>query len=177
MGQPGTYHSYGSGWAQASNTPWRLFKHDIHEGGISTPLIAQWPAGIRRKNAIERQPGHIVDLMPTCLELSGASYPAAMPPPEGVSLLPVLHGRRIARGPLYWEHEGNRAVRVGRWKCVAVGPAGNWELYDIEADRTEMHNLAGKYPGRVKEMVALWEQWARRTNVIPWIWRPPYPGS
>lgn len=177
MGQPGTYHSYGSGWAQASNTPWRLFKHYIHEGGISTPLIAHWPAGIRRKNAIERQPGHIVDLMPTCLELSGASYPAAMPPPEGVSLLPALHGRRIARGPLYWEHEGNRAVRVGRWKCVAVGPAGNWELYDIEADRTEMHNLAGRYPGRVKEMVALWEQWARRTNVIPWIWRPPYPSS
>ncbi|HET8550240.1 MAG TPA: sulfatase-like hydrolase/transferase, partial [Bryobacteraceae bacterium] len=134
MGQPGTYHSYGSGWANACNTPWRLYKHYIHEGGIATPLIAHWPRGIRRRNAIESQPGHIIDLMPTCVELARASYPATMPPMEGRSLVPALGGKRIERGPLFWEHEGNRAIRIGKWKAVAVDPAGRWELYDLEAD-------------------------------------------
>jgi arylsulfatase len=179
MGQPGTYHSYGSAWANASNTPFRLYKHYNHEGGISTPLIAHWPAGIRRRNEFERQPGHIIDLMPTCVELAGAKYPAerdsnAVTPTEGRSLLPAFAGKRVSREALYWEHEGNRAMRQGKWKLVAVDPAGPWELYDMERDRTEMHNLAASEPGRVKAMTAQWEAWARRTHAIPWMWSPQY---
>jgi arylsulfatase len=174
MGQPGTYHSYGSAWANACNTPWRLYKHYNHEGGIATPMIAHWPNGIRRPKGLESQPAHIIDLMPTFVALAGADYPSAMPPMEGRSLLPVFRGARIDRGPLFWEHEGNRAVRSGKWKVVAVGPDGPWELYDLDADRTEMRNLASNHPDRVKDMVAQWERWARRTNAIPWMWKPQY---
>lgn len=177
MGQPGTYHSYGSGWANACNTPWRLYKHYNHEGGITTPLIAHWPAGIRRRNAIDHQPGHIIDLMPTCVELSGAAYPPGMPPMEGRSLLAALEGKPLGRDALYWEHEGNRAIRAGKWKAVAVDPAGRWELYDMEADRTEMNDLAARQPERLKAMIRQWEQWARRTNAVPWIWTPQYQPS
>jgi arylsulfatase len=174
MGQPGTYHSYGSGWANACNTPWRLYKHYNHEGGITTPLIAHWPAGIRRGSGIDHRPGHIVDLMPTCVELAGASYPASMPPMEGRSLAPALAGKPARRDAIYWEHEGNRAIRSGRWKAVAVDPSGRWELYDMEADRTEMNDLSERHPARLKAMIRQWEQWARRTNTIPWIWNPQY---
>jgi len=179
MGQPGTYHSYGSGWAHACNTPWRLFKHYDHEGGITSPLVAHWPKGIARRNAIDtRQVGHIIDVMPTCVELAGANYPKEMPPMEGRSLVPALSGKDFTRGPLYWEHEGNRAIRIGKWKAVALEPAGKWELYDMEADRTEMNDLAAQQPGRVKDMVRHWEQWAKRTNVVPWMWTPQYePGE
>ncbi len=178
MGQPGTYHSYGSGWANASNTPWRLYKHYAHEGGISSPLIAHWPKGMRRRNAVDHQPGHIIDLMPTCVELARASYPASVPKMEGVSLLPALRGERLRRpAPLFWEHEGNRAVRMGKWKAVALQPAGRWELYDINAARTEPQALAVNHPDRVKEMARQWEQWARRTRAIPWMWNPQYPAS
>jgi arylsulfatase A-like enzyme len=174
MGQPGTYHSYGSGWANACNTPWRLYKHYAHEGGISTPLIAHWPSGISRKNAIDHQPGHILDLMPTCVELAAASYPASMPPMEGRSFVPALAGKPVKRDALYWEHEGNRAIRLGKWKAVALQPAGQWELYDMDADRTEMNDLASQHPDRVKAMARQWEQWAKRTTAIPWMWTPQY---
>jgi arylsulfatase len=177
MGQPGTYHSYGSGWANACNTPWRLYKHYNHEGGITTPLVAHWPSGIRRRNAIDHQPGHIIDLMPTCVELAGASYPAAMPPMEGRSLVPALAGKPVEREALYWEHEGNRAIRIGKWKAVAVEPAGKWELYDMDGDRTEMNDLAAREPERLRAMVRQWEQWARRTGATPWIWTPQYQPS
>ncbi|MBI4910004.1 MAG: arylsulfatase [Acidobacteria bacterium] len=177
MGQPGTYHSYGSGWANACNTPWRLYKHYNHEGGITTPLIAHWPARIKKRNAIEHQPAHLVDLMPTCVELAGAKYPDSVTPMEGRSLVPALSGKPVKRGPIYFEHEGNRAIRDGKWKCVALEPAGKWELYDMEADRTEMNDLAARYPERVKSMVKQWEQWARRTNAIPWMWNPQYQPS
>jgi arylsulfatase len=99
-----------------------------------------------------------------------------MPKMEGISLLPALQGKRASRpNPIFWEHEGNRAVRMGKWKAVAVDPEGRWELYDIDTDRTEMNDLAAKYPERVKEMVRLWEEWARRTGAIPWMWTPQYP--
>jgi arylsulfatase len=177
IGQPGSYQSYGSGWANASNTPWRLYKHYAQEGGISSPFIAHWPAGVARRNAIESEPGHIIDLMPTCVELAAAAYPSSMPAMEGRSLLPAIRGGRLPIRPLFWEHEGNRAVRSGKWKAVAAGPAGPWELFDMEADRTELHNLAAKHPERVRQMVAEWEQWARRTGVIPWMWTPQYPSG
>ncbi len=174
MGQPGTYHSYGSGWANACNTPWRLYKHYDHEGGISTPFIAHWPAGIQRKGELEREPGHIIDLMPTCVELGGGKYPAGLPPIEGRSLLPAFAGKPIARDALYWEHEGNRAIRIGKWKAVALLPGGKWELYDMEKDRTEMHNLAPEQPKRVNAMADRWERWASRTHALPWPWQPAY---
>jgi arylsulfatase A-like enzyme len=174
MGQPGTYHSYGSAWANAGNTPWRLYKHYTHEGGIASPCIAHWPRGIRRPGAIDKSViAHFIDVVPTLAAAAGK----AMRGTEGVNLLPALEGKSVQRGPLFWEHEGSRAVRDGRWKLTAVGPAGAWELYDMQADRTELNNLAAAHPGRVREMAAHWERWATRANVIPWIWSPQYRGA
>lgn len=179
MGQPGTYHSYGSGWANASNTPFRLYKHYNHEGGIATPLVAHWPAAIRNRGGFCHEPGHVIDLMPTCVELAGAHYPEKFGEKrilhmEGHSLVPAFHGKPVPREYLCWEHEGNRAIRVGQWKAVALQPSGRWELYDLDRDRTEMHDLAAAQPSRLRVMVAQWEQWARRTHVIPWMWKPQY---
>jgi arylsulfatase A-like enzyme len=171
MGQPGSYHSYGSGWANACNTPFRLYKHYNHEGGICTPFIAHWPAGIRRQRAFQRELGHIIDLMPTFVELAGAKYPTEyrghpILPLEGRSLTPAFSGKPLQRDALYWEHEGNRAIRIGNWKLVAVGRGGEWELYDMNQNPTEMHNLAAAQPERVKAMAAQWQTWALRTHVL-----------
>ncbi len=174
-GPADTYIAYGEGWANVSNTPFRSFKHWVHEGGISTPLIAHWPAHLKRAGELERQPGHLVDVMATCVDVAGAAYPKeGVAPLEGRSLVPAFEGRRIERDAIYWEHEGNRAVRAGKWKLVARGPGGPWELYDMDADRTEMRDLAAAEPGRVKELASKWEAWARRAHVLPWIWKPPY---
>ena len=181
-GPADTFIAYGRGWANVSNTPFREYKHWEHEGGISTPLIAHWPAGIAesRRNQLEKQPGHLIDLMATCVDLAGATYPTEfnghpIQPREGVSLRPAFAGKPLHRAqPIFWEHEGNRALREGKWKLVAKGPGGHWELYDMDADRTEMNDLAAQQPGRVKELATKWETWAKRANVIPWIWNPPY---
>jgi arylsulfatase len=171
MGSPGTYISYGSAWANASNTPWRLYKHYAHEGGVSTPLVAHWPAGLGRKGEIEtRRVGHIVDIMPTFAEVSGAHYPDAAEkkdvlPMEGQSLVPSFRGEPGPPRRLFWEHEGNRAVRDGRWKLVAR-KGGPWELYDIEADRPELHDLAAQQPERVGLLGHAWDDWAARCFVI-----------
>lgn len=171
MGQPGTYHSYGSAWANAANTPWRLYKHYTHEGGIASPFIAHWPQHIKARSGINRTSiGSFLDIVPTLAAVAGTKPPHN----EGVNLLPALEGRRPDRPAHFWEHEGSRAVREGKWKLTAVGPEGAWELYDMEADRTELNNLASTQPERVKQMAAKWEQWARRTNAIPWIWKPQY---
>jgi arylsulfatase len=117
--------------------------------------------------------------MATCLDVAGAAYPAEREgvkttPLEGRSLLPAFKNKPIQREGLYWEHEGNRAVRLAKWKLVAKGPAGKWELYDLEKDRTEMHDLAAQQPKRTREMTARWEAYANRANVLPWIWKPEY---
>ena len=174
-----TFIAYGEGWANVSNTPFREYKHWVHEGGISTPLIAYWPKKITGKGQLRHQPGHLIDIMATCIDVSGAAYPAdvagrKITPAEGRSLLPAFEDRPIQRDALYWEHEGNRAIRVGDWKLVAKGPAAEWELYDLKADRTETSNLASREPERVREMTAQWETWARRAKVLPWIWKPQY---
>ncbi|MDO8543015.1 MAG: arylsulfatase [Opitutaceae bacterium] len=181
-GPADTYIGYGEAWANVSNTPFREYKHWVHEGGISTPLIAHWPAGIpaSRRSALEPQPGHLIDVMATCVDLAAATYPGekdgeAIHPLEGVSLRPAFAGRPLGRKePIFFEHEGNRAVRDGQWKLVAKGPGGAWELYNMTADRTEMKNLAGQQPERLRRMVAQWEEWARRAKVLPWIWQPAY---
>ncbi len=171
-GAADTYVAYGRGWANVSNTPFREYKHWVHEGGISTPLIAHWPAGIRAKGELRSQPGHLVDIAATCVELAGADYPKAFTPLEGKSLVPAFLGKPIDREAILWEHEGNRAVRMGDWKIVAKH--GNpWELYDIAKDRTESKNLAASMPDRVKELVAKYDVWAKRANVLPWPVNPP----
>ena len=177
LGGPGSLFSYGSGWANASNSPWRLYKHYDHEGGISAPLIVHWPARVKAAGELRTQVGHVIDIMATCIDVSGAHYPAELDgekisPPEGRSLIPALDGQPLTRDYLAWEHEGNRALRAGDWKIVAL--AGKpWELYDLARDRIESHDLAAQEPERVRELSALWMQWARRTQVL----RRPDPGS
>ena len=171
-GPADTYIAYGRAWANVSNTPFREYKHWVHEGGISTPLIAHWPKGIQRRGFIDRQPGHLIDLMATCVDVSGATYPDqyngfSTTPLEGRSLKPAFSGGRIQRDALYWEHEGNRAVRVGDWKLVAKGANGPWELYNLATDRTEMNDVAKRYPGRTDQLAATWNEWARRAHVLP----------
>jgi len=177
-----TYHGYGEAWANVSNTPFREYKHWVHEGGISTPLVAHWPKGISesRYNQLEAQPAHLIDLMATCVDLAEAKYPAEydgqkITPLQGVSLKPAFAGEAIGRQePIFFEHEGNRAVRDGRWKLVAKGAQGAWELYDMEADRTEQSDLAAAQPERVQAMAEQWLVWAKRSDVIPWIWGLPH---
>lgn len=173
--QPGgkdSYQSYGRSWANLSNTPFRRYKHWVHEGGISTPLIARWPEVISSRGGLNRDTGHIVDIMATCCDIAGTAYPSqrngsAITPAEGKSLMPVLKGgSRKGHDVLYWEHEGNRAVRKGKWKLVAIA-GGPWELYDIEADRTELHNISDEHPEIVSELTALYETWAAENGVRP----------
>jgi arylsulfatase len=174
-GPENTYQSYGTAWANLSNAPFRLYKHWIHEGGISTPLIAHWPNGIDRKQngAIRHAPGYLPDIMATIVDVTGSAYPStfeghAVESLEGQSLLPVFanDGDVAGRKPMFWEHEGNAAVRIGKWKLVKRYPR-DWELYDMDADRTELHDLAAKEPKRAREMAQQYEAWAKRCGVIP----------
>ncbi len=182
LGGPRSLPSYGSGWANACNTPWRLYKHFNHEGGIASPLIVSWPASIKPVAAnaagIDNwvtKPAHLIDIMATCIELSGAKYPKTIAEqtivqPEGESLVPWFKNDRpndTQPRDLFWEHEGNAAMRHGDWKLVRAGRHGEWELYDIHADRTELNNLAAAQPKLVAEMVNQWTIWAARTHVTP----------
>ncbi len=170
-GPENTYQSYGQAWANLSNTPFRYYKHWIHEGGISTPLIVHWPAGIAARNEIRHTPGYLPDIMATIVDLTGSRYPAtfegrAIEPLEGVSLAPSFGADGVDRKAMFWEHEGNAAVRIGKWKLVRAYP-GPWELYDMEADRTELHDVAAQHPERVADMARQYEAWAKRCGVIP----------
>ena len=163
--------SYGRAWANASNTPFRRYKHHTHEGGIATPLIAHWPKGISAKGEFRRQPAFLPDLMATAVDATGASYPNKfhgdkIPPMQGVSLLPAFANKSLGNRPLYWEHERNRAIRIGDWKLVTEGDRA-WELYNLADDRSEANNLAATHPKLVKAMANQWVAWARRSQVIP----------
>jgi arylsulfatase A-like enzyme len=173
---PGAAYSQvycGQSWATLENTPFRRYKHFNHEGGISTPLIAHWPAGIKAQGEFRQQPGHLVDVMATCVDVAGAAYPKKFHdheilPMEGRSLVPAFREKALKRDALYWEHEGNAAVRVGDWKLVRLGRQGAWELYNLKNDRTEQHDLASEEPERTKTMAAKWEAWAERAHVKPY---------
>jgi arylsulfatase len=165
---PGSAQSFlclGPGWSTASNTPFRLHKSWVHEGGISTPLIVSWPKGITARGELRRDVGHVIDLVPTVLDLTGA-HPSAdwrgqTPPPlPGRSLVPAFtQDGSVKRDFLYFSHIGNRASRIGDWKLVSAKEFDNdWELYDLASDRAEMVNLAAKHPDRVREMAARWTE-------------------
>jgi arylsulfatase len=169
-GPEDTYASYGLEWAGVSNTPFRRFKSFVHEGGIATPLIVSWPSRIEPN--LTHETGHIIDIMPTFLELAGASYPdryedRPLQPLEGRSLLPVLQGGARSTAVYGWEHEGNRALRDGDWKLVSRFP-GDWELYDMKNDRLETHDQAAEMPEKVDALSIQYEQWAQRTGIKPW---------
>jgi arylsulfatase len=175
LGGPDSEVFIGMTWATLNNTPFFRYKHFTHEGGISTPLIAQWPAGIPtgRNGKLEPQPGHLIDIMATAVDISGARYPSEFKghrilPMEGVSLTPAFRGAPVARiQPIFWQHEGNRAMREGKWKLVQKH-LGAWELYDLESDRTEIHDLAATLPERVAQMTARWDAWAEASFVDRW---------
>ena len=164
-----TYDYVAQGWGWAQNAPFRRYKVWTHEGGISTPLIARWP-GVIQPGSLTHQLGHVVDFMPTLLEVSGAAYPqkrngVAVLPTDGISLLPVFEGReRQGHKLLCWYLYGNRAVRQGKWKLVWGGNVKSWELFDMEQDRTETNDLAARYPQRVEQMEADWLRWAKQTG-------------
>jgi len=167
-----TYQSCGLPWANVSDTPFREYKHWVHEGGIATPLIVHWPAGIAAKGALRHQGGQLPDIMATCVDVGGAEYPSQydgrdIQPLEGYSLAPTFADGPALREVLYWEHEGNRAVRKGKWKLVCKHP-GDWELYDMQGDRTETCDVATDHPEIVEQLNGLYDAWAKRCGVVPW---------
>jgi arylsulfatase len=163
-GSAGSFLCLGPGWSSAANTPFRRHKTWVHEGGISTPLILHWPRGIAGRGEWRHTPGHVIDLAPTLLALAGGHWPestgqGAGPKPPGRSLLPVFTGdTELNREYLWWQHEGNRAVRVGDWKLVAAGPDAPWELYDLRSDRGESRNRAADQPEKLEELQELWNR-------------------
>lgn len=167
-----SYQSYDLPWANVSNAPFRLFKHWVHEGGISTPLIVQWPRRLKA-GTLAHAPAHVVDILPTILEATGARYPKELAGNplqalDGESFLPLLEGRGWQRQqPIYWEHEGNCAIRQGDWKLVRrFGEP--WELYDMAEDRTELNNLAARDPDRTARLAKDWSAWGESAGVRDW---------
>jgi arylsulfatase A-like enzyme len=168
---PTSFTSYGPLGANVSDTPFRLFKHWEYEGGTATPFIAYYPDVIK-PGSIVNKPAHIIDLMATCLDLAGATYPKVyqgnnITPTEGISLVPVFKCQKWqGHNGLFFEHEGNRAVRQGDWKLVSQRPENKWELYNISTDRSELNDLSAKYPQKVAELEAMYNAWATHAGVV-----------
>lgn len=183
-GGPASWVAYGEEWANVSNTPYRLYKHFTHEGGIASPLIVTWPKGITSKGGLRTDNAHLIDIMATCLDITGIEYPKtfngnAIQSYEGSSLVPAFFNKPIDRVSIFWEHEGNRAIRTGKWKLVSrtqkdkkftSADEKSWELYDMNADPSETIDLAKKMPEKVNELALLWEKEALRTKAKPWPW-------
>lgn len=181
-GGPGTHQSYGSAWANLGNTPFRMYKHFTHEGGISTPFIAHWPQGIGSQKEWVRDPAHLMDVMPTLMEVAGAEYPTEsdgneITPLEGVSLIPAMREENMKARSIGFDHQSAHALRKGDWKAVYAKRMPHevkWELYHLAEDRCELNDLADQYPERVEAMASEWEEWARRVGVI---WEPAAPAA
>ena len=177
MGSVATFVSYGPSWAGVCNTPLRRWKAESFEGGVCTPLVAHWPAAIKPQRGYHREPVHLIDIMPTVLDITGARYPGAskqadIRPVDGVSLLPTFEGKAIARSkPLFFQFNKGSAVREGRWKLVR--DSSNWELYDLAVDRTETHNLAAERPDVVRSMDAAWLAWWSDCTDSAWTGKAP----
>jgi len=170
VGDKRGYEFVGTGWGWAQNAPFRRFKDWTYEGGICTPMIVRWP-GVVAAGSLSREPGHVVDFMPTLLEMAGARYPQTArgeptPAMEGRSLVPILRSGipAVRPLPLGWELYGSRAIRDGKWKLVQAAGINVWELYDLATDRAETIDLAGQHPERVAAMAAAWQEWAQRTE-------------
>jgi arylsulfatase A-like enzyme len=163
------FHTVDRPWANASNTPFRKYKTWDHEGGISTPFIAYWPDAIK-PDTLNREPAHLIDLMPTCLDVADATYPEGYKgrkvlPMEGHSLVPLLKDDEFKREqPIFWQFQEHKAVRLGQWKLLRSGD-NPWELYDMTVDRMELRDASGKHPDRVREMAAMWNAWANRVGI------------
>ncbi|MBO9153472.1 arylsulfatase [Chitinophaga sp. GCM10012297] len=172
-GSVDSYMSYGQSWANASNTPFRHFKKNLLEGGISTPLIVRWPAGIQpqRYGQIIEQAGHVTDMMPTLCAAAGARYPTrykghSVLPMEGRNLLPVIEtGKVQSHPPVFWSLNDEKAIITGKYKLTAAGKNAPWELYNLEKDRMENDNCAATFPLQVKDMQQQWETWAKRVGI------------
>lgn len=170
-GPADTFAAYGLPWANVSNTPWRSTKLTAHEGGIRTPLIARWPAVIQQGGRMTDQVGHVVDIMATCLDVAKAPYPTAFQgrrprPLDGKSLVPIFRGeQRSGHEALYWNAPLNQAIRVGPWKLVNAGRGKPWELYHLDSDGTETHDLKDRHPERARDMAARWNDWAKRSGL------------
>ena len=177
MGSVASFVSYGPNWASVGNTPWRKWKQDSFEGGIATPLVAHWPAGLKPQAGWNRDPVHLIDIMPTVAAVSGAKYPGVskqtkIPAPDGVSLLPAFQGQPLARArPLFFQFNRGSAVRDGQWKLVRQG--ATWELYDMAVDRTETRNLAAQRPELVRQMDAAWQAWWKECTGKAWTGTAP----
>lgn len=172
-GGPDSFTSYRRPWANASNTPFRMFKSWVHEGGIASPLIAAWGNRVANPGGLCHDPAHVIDIVPTMLDLADASYPAQrngrqLVPLAGRSFAPALRGQRVpARAVTGWEHQGHRALRQGDWKIVAKN-GQPWELYDLASDRTELRDLAAAEPDRLRGMQQMYAHWAAQCGVEPW---------
>jgi arylsulfatase len=162
-GSAGSHLCLGPGWSTVANTPFRRHKTWVHEGGIATPLIVHWPRGLLARGALRHNPGHVIDLVPTLVEVAGAprldTRDGRPTPPPGKSLVPAfVRDGTVKHDDLWWEHEGNRAIRVGDWKLVAAGRDGPWELYDLATDRTETRDVARQHPEKVRELAQRWQR-------------------
>jgi arylsulfatase len=161
-GSGATFLCLGPGWSSLANTPFRRHKVWVHEGGISTPLIVHWPKGITARGELRHTPGHVIDLVPTVLEVAGGKRfekweGKPVPAPPGKSLVPLFtRDGTVKHDSLWWMHEGNRALRVGDWKIVSAGKDGPWELYNLSTDRSESKNLAAEKPEKVRALSATW---------------------
>lgn len=177
LGSEKSFESYRKPWANLSNTPFRNYKKWEHEGGVATPLIVHWPKGIKSKGVLRTQVGHVIDFMPTFLELANGTYPEKynghkILPMEGLSLVASFNENTVTTRTIYFEHIGSQGLRDGDWKLVSLGKKTfpyhqKWELYNLKDDRSETVNLASTNPEKVKELDAKWNSWAERTNVFP----------
>lgn len=185
-GPADTWTAYNEEWANVSNTPFRLYKQWVHEGGIASPLVIHWPKGIKTKGQLRTHPSHLIDIMATCLDITGVPYPVqyknnTIQPLEGKSLIPAFNNKPLERDYLFWEHGANRAIRIGDWKLVAQtsfnksfsdADEDKWELYNLKEDPTERINLRDKFPDKAVAMIRTYREKAFYTKALPWPWKP-----